>query len=259
MFNVVPDDESRRSLTQANLPVSQMRSQKRREKSSNQVRELPAADLLSPVTLGIAHDLNNQLTGILCLSDLFLRETGPNSPLRKHLETIYSSGQRAAELVRRLYLEHQGQIGQSGLHDLNALARSTFELVNWALRKSVETTLSLNVEALPVELDAVAFRNAILRMAFAAAESGASTLEIRTFSQMKPRKQPSSKRTNANAARAACAIEANGMKSIREGKQSGSLKLAEQLAIGMGGALTVEPGREGPTTISLSLPQARLD
>lgn len=235
-----------------------MPSRKHQAKPSRAVRKAPGAELLSPVTLGIAHDLNNHLTGVLSLSDLSLREAGPNSPLKKHLETIYSSGERAAQLVRRLYLEHQAQLGQPGLHDLNALVRSAFELVHWALKKSVETSLNLCSDPLPVQLDAVGFRNAILRVALTAAESGATTLEIRTSMQANAGERTSAKRTAAHAARwAACAIRASA--SIGKGKQRQGLELAEQFALSVGGILKLETDHQGRTTITLCLPQAELD
>ena len=50
---------------------------------------------------GIAHELNNPLTGVVALSQLLL-ESGVPDEMKEDLEAISSEGQRAAEVVRNL-------------------------------------------------------------------------------------------------------------------------------------------------------------
>jgi len=51
---------------------------------------------------GVAHDLNNVLSGIVSYPDLLLMDLPEESPLRKPVLTIKSSGQKAAEIVQDL-------------------------------------------------------------------------------------------------------------------------------------------------------------
>ena len=51
---------------------------------------------------GVAHDLNNVLTGIVSYPDVLLMKLPYNSPLREYVETIKSSGGRAVALVQDL-------------------------------------------------------------------------------------------------------------------------------------------------------------
>lgn len=51
---------------------------------------------------GVAHDLNNILSGVVSYPDLLLSDIAPNSSLRKPLQTIRDSGIRAAAVVQDL-------------------------------------------------------------------------------------------------------------------------------------------------------------
>jgi signal transduction histidine kinase len=51
---------------------------------------------------GVAHDLNNILSGIVTYPELILLDLPEESPLRKHILTIQKSGERAAAVVQDL-------------------------------------------------------------------------------------------------------------------------------------------------------------
>jgi signal transduction histidine kinase/CheY-like chemotaxis protein len=51
---------------------------------------------------GVAHDLNNILSGIVSYPELLLQQLPADSPLRNPLETVHQSGMKAAAIVRDL-------------------------------------------------------------------------------------------------------------------------------------------------------------
>ena len=51
---------------------------------------------------GVAHDLNNILSGIVSYPELLLMDIPEDSPMRKPMETIKESGTRAADVVSDL-------------------------------------------------------------------------------------------------------------------------------------------------------------
>ncbi len=57
---------------------------------------------------GVAHDLNNILSGIVTYPELMLMDLPPDSALRKPLEAIQDSGKRAAEVVADLLTVARG-------------------------------------------------------------------------------------------------------------------------------------------------------
>jgi len=65
----------------------------------NRARKMEALGLLAG---GVAHDLNNILSAIVGYPELLLLDLDANSPLRKPLLTIKSSGQKAAEIIQDL-------------------------------------------------------------------------------------------------------------------------------------------------------------
>ncbi|HQI82389.1 MAG TPA: ATP-binding protein, partial [Deltaproteobacteria bacterium] len=68
---------------------------------------------------GVAHDLNNVLSGTVSYPDLLLMELPEDSPLRKPLRTIRDSGQKAAAIVQDLLtLARRGVMSMETL-DLN--------------------------------------------------------------------------------------------------------------------------------------------
>jgi signal transduction histidine kinase len=57
---------------------------------------------------GVAHDLNNVLSGIVSYPDLLLQDLPEDSPFRKPIETIKDSGDRAVAIVQDLLTVARG-------------------------------------------------------------------------------------------------------------------------------------------------------
>ncbi|MEN8258704.1 MAG: response regulator [Thermodesulfobacteriota bacterium] len=68
---------------------------------------------------GVAHDLNNILSGIVSYPELLLMQLPPKSPMRKSLETIKESGTRAAAVVTDLLTVARGVAKTTEIANLN--------------------------------------------------------------------------------------------------------------------------------------------
>lgn len=73
---------------------------------------------------GVAHDLNNILSGIISYPELLLMDLPEDSPLRKPLETIQASGWRAAAVVEDLLTIARGAASRKSALCLNQIIRS---------------------------------------------------------------------------------------------------------------------------------------
>ncbi len=72
---------------------------------------------------GIAHDLNNILSGIVTYPDLILMDLEEDSPFRKPIETMQESGIRAAAVVSDLMTIAKGVASRKDALNLNALIK----------------------------------------------------------------------------------------------------------------------------------------
>jgi signal transduction histidine kinase len=128
-------------------------------------------EALSHATLGLAHDFNNALTGILSLSEHFLSQIDAQHPFHEGLWLIRQNSQRAAQLAHRLMRLHHDKPGTRDFRDLNALAADAFDLLRCVIPKRIDLTSQWVQTPLPVEVDAVECQRVIIYLALNAAEA----------------------------------------------------------------------------------------
>lgn len=75
---------------------------------------------------GVAHDLNNILSGIVSYPELLLLQLPPSSELRKPIAAIQESGKRAATVVADLLTVARGAASTREPHDINVLIEAYF-------------------------------------------------------------------------------------------------------------------------------------
>ncbi|GAB4259774.1 MAG: hypothetical protein Kow0092_08200 [Deferrisomatales bacterium] len=86
------------------------------EESLERSRKMEALGLLAG---GVAHDLNNILSGVVTYPELLLRDLPADSPLRRPLEAVLKSGERAAAVVADLLTMARGVATPRHALDLN--------------------------------------------------------------------------------------------------------------------------------------------
>jgi PAS domain S-box-containing protein len=94
------------------------------ESKLRKARRMEAVGLMAG---GVAHDLNNMLTGILHQPERLLRNLPRDSPLRHSVEKIHNSGLEAAALVADLLTAAKGVTAVKETADLNTLVRDVLE------------------------------------------------------------------------------------------------------------------------------------
>jgi signal transduction histidine kinase len=93
---------------------------------------------------GVAHELNNPLTGIMGFAQLLLlRELDETS--RKQVETIYAEAERASKIVSNLLTFARRRKAQKEPANLNTLIERVLELRNYDLRvRNIDVQLALD-------------------------------------------------------------------------------------------------------------------
>lgn len=81
-------------------------------------------EMIGTMAGGVAHDLNNILSGIVSYPELLLMKIPADSDLRKPLEAIHDSGKRAADVVADLLTVARGVAASRENANLNTLIQS---------------------------------------------------------------------------------------------------------------------------------------
>jgi len=132
-----------------------------KKKLESQLQRAQKMEAIGTLAGGVAHDLNNILSGIVSYPDLLLMDLPADSHLREPLKTIQQSGFKAAAIVQDLLTLARRGVSISEVVNLNSiitehLASPEFEKIrNFHNGLQVETDLDpdlLNISGSPVHL-----------------------------------------------------------------------------------------------------------
>lgn len=99
--------EQTAALSETNIKLMQEIEERRRAEDERRVMEArlqraQKMELIGTLAGGVAHDLNNILSGIVSYPELLLMELKKDNPMRKKVEIISKAGVRASEIVQDL-------------------------------------------------------------------------------------------------------------------------------------------------------------
>jgi len=97
------------------------------ERLRMELEQVHRSEALSTLAGGIAHDLNNILSGFIGYPDLILMELPEDHPVRRHVVAIRKAGERAAALVHDLVVLSGNDLGYQVPVDMTRIFRSTME------------------------------------------------------------------------------------------------------------------------------------
>ncbi len=136
-----------RELAEAN--VSLKREMLEKDRLRAQLHRSEKMEALGLMAGGVAHDLNNILTGIVGYPDLLLVDLPEDSPLRQPLETIKDSGSRAAAVVADLLTIARGAVVERQPMNLNTLIEEYLQTPEFKEIESRFPSVSCTVAASP--------------------------------------------------------------------------------------------------------------
>jgi hypothetical protein len=145
-------------------------------------RELDAATwdaTFGLMTLGVAHDLNNKLTGILSLSDLYLSDLDKTHPMREGLAMIKQSAQQASQLLHQLASVHQATPGNREYVDLNQFTTVAADLLRRVISSRIAIEAAPHQEPVAVNVERVLLQRLVLAWAMQATERMAKRGQLR--------------------------------------------------------------------------------
>ena len=144
---------------------------------------------LGTLTMGLAHDFCNIMTGIISLSETYEASLEENSSLRDGLHLIRSTAMQAGQLSNRLRQLHQGRPGEKNYHDLNEIVSSLADVLQKVLPRRARVQTEIAAQQLPIYADAFELRQVIVNLAMNAVDAmpNGGNLVFRTsFHQQAP-------------------------------------------------------------------------
>ncbi len=147
----------------------------KRKKLQDQLEKSRKMESLGLLAGGVAHDLNNVLSGIVSYPELILMNLPPDSKLKKPLETMRESGLRAAAIVQDLLTIARGVATANEPLNINTVVKEylcspEYHMIRQyypdvAVASDLDNTL-LNISASPVHI-----RKVIMNLVSNAAEA----------------------------------------------------------------------------------------
>ncbi len=157
--------------------------QQEMEKKLHRSMKMEAVGLMAG---GVAHDLNNTLSGLTTYPEVILTQLPKDSPLREHIEMIRNAGLRAAEVVADMLTVTRGTAAVRKIESLNILIQELLgspeyqQLLTDNRELHCETIFAPDL--LNISCSAMHIRKTILNLLFNAAEAVKEngTITIRT-------------------------------------------------------------------------------
>ena len=103
---------------------------KRVEEHLRRAERMQAAGKLAG---GVAHEVNNMMTGVIGFSEFLLRSLEPDDPRRADIEEVIRAGTRAADVTRQLLAFTRQQFLQPQLVDINMVVTEMEKMLRHSL------------------------------------------------------------------------------------------------------------------------------
>ncbi len=154
--------------------------------SEKKIARLKRMESLGLMAGGIAHDLNNILSGVVSYPDLLLLKLPEDSPLRRPLETIKESGERAANVVSDLITIARGIAINKKIQSLNDILNDYLKSVEHQKceERFPSITFKVNLESSLMNINCFSshIKKTLMNLCYNAAEAieGSGTITIST-------------------------------------------------------------------------------
>ena len=172
------------------MDISELRrAEEEKEQLQDKLHRARKMEAMGLMAGGIAHDLNNILSGIVSYPELLLMDLPEDSPMRKPIETMQESGMRAADVVEDLLTIARGVATGIEALNLNTIVTEYLESAEYEKLEKAHSFVSLKTELDPDLLNISGspthIRKTLMNLIMNASEAieGGGTVNISTTSR----------------------------------------------------------------------------
>jgi two-component system cell cycle sensor histidine kinase/response regulator CckA len=123
---------------------------KRVEEHLRRAERMQAAGKLAG---GVAHEVNNMMTGVIGFSEFLLRSLEADDPRRVDVEEVIRAGMRAADVTRQLLAFTRQQFLRPQMFELNAVIRDMEKMLRHSLGEDKHLDLRLSPDTGQIRAD----------------------------------------------------------------------------------------------------------
>lgn len=125
-----------------------------RKKIKEQLAQAEKLSTIGILVSGVAHELNNPLTGILGFSELILEDSSQSESIKNDIKKIHNEALRCSKIVRSLLTFARKYKIEKEWTSINDVVQNTVELIEFQLASAnIKLHLDLSMEDLVVFVD----------------------------------------------------------------------------------------------------------
>lgn len=190
---IIYDDNDNESATMAiyNDLREKLEIEKKLQEARKQLAQSEKMASLGQLAAGVAHEINNPLTGILMYASMILEQMGENSPQHQDVECIIEDVNRCKEIVKSLLVYSRNTDSQRHITDVNDLVEQSFRLTrDQKIFRNIHIEKQLSDAMMLINVDTNKLNQVIINLVINAADAmdGRGTLTVRTYRDKSARK-----------------------------------------------------------------------
>lgn len=146
---------------------------------------------LGQLAAGVAHEINNPLTGILFNASLILEQIDKDNPFRSDLEYMVEDANRCKEIVKSLLVYSRRGDSRKNIVQVNDVVEQSMRLtLDYKIFGNIEVIKDLSDDMMLINVDSNKLSQVIINLVVNAGDAmnGAGTLTVRTYRD-KPNKK----------------------------------------------------------------------
>ena len=186
---VVPDDGEPYISGSGRDVTERILSQREIKRLQGQIVQSQKMEAIGLMAGGVAHDLNNILSGIVSYPELLLMDLTENSPLYKPIKTIQEAGKRASDVVADLLTMARGVATEKKGLNLNTIVNEYLESPEFLKLKKTHAFVNFTRDLAPGLLNMsgspIHMKKVLMNLVINASEAieGGGTVAISTLNR----------------------------------------------------------------------------